>query len=154
MGPKKLVWQLYGAFLGVVIVPALLFTWYTTSTFKNFFISSTIEGLTERARQIGSQMEGDIGRVDPQAIDSLCKVIGEKITMRFTVIAFDGTVLGDSKKDPASMENHRNRSEVLAALDGKVGISERYSNTLNERMIYVAVPLHQGERHKIGRAHV
>ena len=103
MWPKKLIWQLYVAFLLIIIVPALLFTWYTTRTFKNFFIASTIENLTERAHQIGSQLEGLTGDIQNQAIDSLCKVLAKNIIMRFTVIARDGTVLGDSEKDADSM---------------------------------------------------
>ena len=31
----------------------------------------------------------------------------------------DGTVLGDSEEDPANMENHANRPEVLQALNGE-----------------------------------
>ncbi|MBN1308431.1 MAG: HAMP domain-containing protein [Chitinispirillaceae bacterium] len=142
MGPRKLIWQLYLAFLLIIIVPALLFTWYTTRTFRNFFITSTVQGLTERAKQIGSQMEGYIGRTEPGVIDSLCKLLGRNIEMRFTVIARDGTVLGDSEKDPDSMENHRNRMEVLAALSGEVGVADRFSYTLKEQMVYVAVPIH------------
>ncbi|MBN1575203.1 MAG: HAMP domain-containing protein [Chitinispirillaceae bacterium] len=145
MGPKNLIWQLYRAFLLIIIVPALLFTWYTTRTFKKFFITNTIDGLTERAYQIGSQMEGYIGRAAPGVIDSLCKVLAKNIEMRFTVIATDGTVLGDSEKDPDSMENHRNRMEVLAALSGKTGLADRFSYTLNKQMVYVAVPIYRSE---------
>jgi two-component system phosphate regulon sensor histidine kinase PhoR len=63
-------------------------------------------------------MEGLIGLTQPAIIDSICKTIGQNIVMRFTVIATDGTVLGDSEKDPNDMENHKNRSEVLSALNG------------------------------------
>jgi two-component system phosphate regulon sensor histidine kinase PhoR len=140
------MWKLYSAFLLIIAVPALLFTWYTTTTFKNFFVTSTIEDLSERARQVAAFMEGSIGIVSPDAIDSLCKLIGRDIDMRFTVITADGTVLGDSKKDPHVMENHRNRSEVLAALAGNIGISDRFSNTIHERMVYVALPLHREGR--------
>jgi two-component system phosphate regulon sensor histidine kinase PhoR len=149
MGHKKLIWQLYGAFLLMIAIPALLFTWYSTTTFKKFFIKSTINELTERAYQIGSQMEGVIGQRSSTVVDSLCKIIGRNITMRFTVIAQNGTVLGDSEKNPAEMENHKNRTEVLTAMSGKIGVIERFSNTLNERMIYVAIPIHQ-EQIQIG----
>ncbi len=150
---KKLIWQLYLSFLLITIVPTLLFTWYTTGTFKNFFLTNTIEGLTERAHLIGSQMEGYIGHSGAGSIDSLCKVLAKAIPTRFTVIAPDGTVLGDSHKDPDSMENHGNRMEVIAALSGKTGISERHSYTLNEQMIYVAVPMYSsGKRSGVVRA--
>jgi two-component system phosphate regulon sensor histidine kinase PhoR len=150
--PKKLVWQLYFIFILTMLVPAMLLAWYTTNAFRNFFISNTVDGLTERARQIGSHMEGYIGDSESHAIDSLCKVLAKGVPTRFTVIALDGTVLGDSEKDPDSMENHGNRMEVISALSGKTGISQRFSHTLNETMIYVAVPIyHSGFRSGIVR---
>ncbi len=142
MWPRKLVWQLFVAFMLVIIVPTLLFTWYTTGTFKRVFLTYTIEELTERAHQIGCQVGGYIDRADGHGIDSICKVVGKNISTRFTVIARDGTVLGDSQKDPDSMENHHNRLEVRAALSGKTAKSDRFSYTLHERMVYVAVPIY------------
>ncbi len=56
MKPKKLIRQLYLTFLLIIIVPALVFTWYTTRAFKGFLITSTIEGLTGLSRQTGSWM--------------------------------------------------------------------------------------------------
>lgn len=153
MKPRKLIWQLYLSFVLIIIVPAFLFTLYTTRTFKNFFMTSTIDGLAERARQIGSQMEAYVGRDGDAAVDSLCKLIAGNIQMRFTVIAADGSVLGDSQMGPDSMENHANRMEVIAALSGKTGVAHRFSHTLNQKMVYVAVPIHRlGNRTGVVRA--
>lgn len=38
-------------------------------------------------------------------------------------------------------ENHSNRPEILAALRENIGISKRYSATLKQNMLYVALPL-------------
>ncbi|MBN1759668.1 MAG: HAMP domain-containing protein [Chitinispirillaceae bacterium] len=152
MRPRKLVWQLYIIFILTMLVPAAMLAWYTTVSFRDFFLDNTVDGLTEQAHQIGSHMEGYIGNSDRQVIDSLCKVLAKGVPTRFTVIALDGTVLGDSERDPASMENHRNRMEIIAAFSGKTGISERFSHTLGQTMIYVAVPIyHNGTRSGIIR---
>lgn len=143
---RKLIWQLYGAFLLIIAIPAVLFTWYSTETFKKFFLNNVYVELKERAYQTGILIEGVSSGSSSAIIDSLCKSIGEKSDMRFTVITPDGTVLGDSEKDPATMENHKNRSEILNALAGEVGVSERFSNTLNEKMMYVAIPIKHGEK--------
>jgi two-component system phosphate regulon sensor histidine kinase PhoR len=58
-----------------------------------------------------------------------------------TIIAADGTVLGDSEDNPATMENHSTRPEVIAALATGYGEIVRYSTTLNEQMMYVAVSI-------------
>ena len=75
------------------------------------------------------------------ALDGLAKQLGNDINARVTIIAADGTVLGDSEDNPATMENHSTRPEVIAALATGYGEIVRYSTTLNEQMMYVAVSI-------------
>ena len=72
------------------------------------------------------------------------KRLGEQTDTRMTLIAEDGTVLGDSEENPAVMENHRNREELLQARINEFGESQRLSTTLAIPMMYVA--LRVGER--------
>jgi len=60
--------------------------------------------------------------------------------LRVTIVAADGTVLGDSRNDPATMENHASRPEVIAALGGEAGIARRVSRTDGAEELYIAVP--------------
>jgi two-component system phosphate regulon sensor histidine kinase PhoR len=71
--------------------------------------------------------------------DELAKTLGQEIDSRITIISLDGTVLGDSIENPATMENHATRPEVVDALAKGIGESTRYSTTLKEQMMYVAV---------------
>jgi two-component system phosphate regulon sensor histidine kinase PhoR len=73
------------------------------------------------------------------APDALAKKLGKEIDSRVTIIAPDGKVLGDSIEDPTTMENHATRPEVKDALTSGLGEITRYSTTLNEQMMYVAV---------------
>jgi two-component system phosphate regulon sensor histidine kinase PhoR len=69
--------------------------------------------------------------------------------MRVSLIAPDGRVLADSERPGsavATMDNHADRPEVRAALEGRVGSSFRRSVTLDTPLIYVALPLTQGGR--------
>ncbi|MEA4894836.1 MAG: histidine kinase dimerization/phospho-acceptor domain-containing protein, partial [Oscillospiraceae bacterium] len=64
---------------------------------------------------------------------------GEIENVRITVIAADGTVLGDSAADFKYMENHLDRTEIIqAGLTGK-GTSVRNSETLGKKLVYSAV---------------
>ena len=59
-----------------------------------------------------------------------------------TLIAGDGRVVGDSTQTPAelqTLESHASRPEVLSAGETSVGISQRYSTTLQTDMVYVAI---------------
>jgi two-component system phosphate regulon sensor histidine kinase PhoR len=68
--------------------------------------------------------------------------LGTLVAGRVTLIAGDGRVVGDSTQTPAelsALENHASRPEVMAAGDVTVGISQRYSTTLQTDMVYVAI---------------
>jgi two-component system phosphate regulon sensor histidine kinase PhoR len=57
---------------------------------------------------------------------------------RVTIIAGDGKVLFDSQADPATMENHNDRPEVVEARRERMGTSSRQSHTLDEHAVYLA----------------
>jgi two-component system phosphate regulon sensor histidine kinase PhoR len=68
--------------------------------------------------------------------------LGGLVAGRVTLIAGDGRVVGDSTQTPAelqTLENHASRPEVLNAGETTVGISQRYSTTLQTDMVYVAI---------------
>jgi two-component system phosphate regulon sensor histidine kinase PhoR len=59
---------------------------------------------------------------------------------RVTLIRPDGVVAGDSEQNPAVMENHKGRPEVIQALgriDG-LGTDSRLSATVHRQLLYVA----------------
>ena len=76
-----------------------------------------------------------------EVIDPLVKRLGARIDARVTVVAADGTVLGDSLADPRTMENHGTRPEVFAARGTGIGEAQRHSATLGTDFLYVAVPI-------------
>ncbi|UCE04005.1 MAG: HAMP domain-containing protein [Candidatus Latescibacterota bacterium] len=65
--------------------------------------------------------------------------LGRLTESRITIIAADGTVVADSEGDPARMENHRFRPEVQGALNAGIGSSLRFSSTVREQFLYVAI---------------
>jgi two-component system phosphate regulon sensor histidine kinase PhoR len=76
-----------------------------------------------------------------EELDSLVKELGKKIDVRITIVDSEGLVLADSEKDPQKMENHRDRPEIREAFRGETGKSMRYSITMKENMLYVALPM-------------
>ena len=74
----------------------------------------------------------------PAAFDQLAKQLGAQTDTRITIIAPDGTVLGDSEADPATMDNHLNRPEVQEAIRSGRGESAHRSSTLGVEFTYVA----------------
>ncbi len=63
---------------------------------------------------------------------------------RLTLVAADGTVLGESRADPAAMDNHADRPEVARALAGGSGWATRRSATTGVETLYAAAPVLRG----------
>ena len=67
---------------------------------------------------------------------------GKNSNIRITIMDTNGVVFADSEKDPSLMENHRNqfkRKEIEQSIKNGLGVSQRYSTTINEDMLYVAI---------------
>lgn len=79
--------------------------------------------------------------IDKINFNELADIFSKKIQARITFIDKDGWVVGDSEADINKMDNHGNRPEVIEARQGKIGISKRYSKSLEYEMIYVAIPV-------------
>ena len=91
----------------------------------------------------------------PTTIDPLADRLGQAASARVTVIAQDGTVLGDSAltiEQVRQLDNHGTRPEVAAALVNGRGVARRFSATLRTDMLYVAVPLARGDALAVVRA--
>jgi len=101
--------------------------------------------LVERLQQTGAivdyQLASLISSGDFIKLNETVVKLGQLSGARLTIIKNDGKVLADSKENPAQMENHAKRPEVIKAITGETGSSVRYSSTLRKNMLYVALPV-------------
>lgn len=77
--------------------------------------------------------------------DSFANRINEITSARVTIIDYNGVVLGDSSASIQGLENHKFRPEIQRAYEGEIGKSQRYSDTIEEEMYYVALPIEEKE---------
>jgi two-component system, OmpR family, phosphate regulon sensor histidine kinase PhoR len=143
--PKPLIWQLIPSYLLIILVSLGGVSWFALTSLRPFFIQRTASDLEIRARILAGQVADHLRPVDAAAVSRICRRVGQRTDTRVTVILADGTVMADSDEEPNRMENHRSRPEVLQALAGGLGRSERYSSTQGQRMMYVALPLEGGD---------
>jgi two-component system phosphate regulon sensor histidine kinase PhoR len=141
MRRKKLIWKLYPVYLVIILPSILIVGIYASTTLKKFYLRKTAEDLAVRAHLIAREVAPSFAKENQQSLDELCKTVGSETGTRITLIHPSGEVLGDSDEDPQGMENHAGRPEVKAALLGNRGVYTRYSDTLRQEMMYVALPL-------------
>lgn len=70
---------------------------------------------------------------------------------RITIILTDGTVVADSMFNENELENHKGRLEVKKILDGEnTYVDTRKSDSSDEKMLYVSLPIKNNEEKLIG----
>jgi two-component system phosphate regulon sensor histidine kinase PhoR len=145
VGGARTFWRLFASSsAGVLIAAALVYALVVPAS-EQALCASLEQGLrgatflVERAAAASQSDLGDLG-------DALRRIKAET-GYRATLIAADGMVLADSDQEPAQMDNHAGRPEVLAAQAGAYGVARRYSRTVGYELLYVArrVPLFWAE---------
>ncbi len=148
MTHKRLFSKLFPWFLFVALAPLAIVVAVTWKVVEDFHMEQTRAELVERVDLFRLGLEASLPP-DRAAMDAYCKQVSAKspaspggaTDTRFTVIGIDGVVWGDSVEDPARMDNHADRPEVREAKKGGTGASLRFSDTLRQPQMYVAVPL-------------
>lgn len=109
-----------------------------------FFYHYTLDELTEnllsQARVTEQLLQLEPINSTDKNFDQQIKLLGSKISRRITVINTKGKVLADSLNDPASMDDHANRPEVIKALSGQPAKDIRFSSTMKNNWLYSAIP--------------
>ncbi len=94
--------------------------------------------LEQQAMLLAATMENTSPDDDVESLRNLSHDIHGTFENRITYIGQDGTVLFDNEADPATMENHLGREEVVAAKQSGTGTAIRESYTMSEMTVYCA----------------
>lgn len=138
---KRLIWRLFPSYLLITLLVLFAVSWHATRSLRHFYMGLTSRDLQARAYLLEEQIRGELAPLNAAAVDRFCKAAGKRANTRITIILPGGKVIGDSREEPRHMDNHATRPEIAKAFSGKTGSSIRFSNTLLQRMMYVAIPL-------------
>ena len=94
--------------------------------------------LEQQAMLLAATMENTSPDDDVESLRKLSHDIHGTFENRITYIGQDGTVLFDNEADPATMENHLGREEVVAAKQSGTVTAIRESYTMSEMTVYCA----------------
>lgn len=152
MKRQRLVWQIFPSFLLITLIAIAAAIWFSSQALERALLDQTAADLKDRIALVRLQIEKHLRPLQAESIDRICKTAGRQSSTRFTVILADGTVVGDSRENPAHMENHAARPEIREALREGWGQSIRYSQTLDQRLMYAAAAGNQGQLKYVLRA--
>jgi two-component system, OmpR family, phosphate regulon sensor histidine kinase PhoR len=146
MRRKRLLWQLFPSFLVITVVSLVAASLYAVNSIHQFYLTQLEGDLQARGDLLVEGMQAKILAGQYSAVEAMCREFGAKSMTRITVILPTGKVVADSEHDPATMENHSDRPEIIEVLAGKTGESFRYSYTLQKELMYIAVPVRAGQK--------
>lgn len=136
---RPLFWQVFPAFGAIVFFSMLAAAWYASHAIRTFHYSQIEQRLVAAAGMAIEHLTATLDELDAPEVDRTCDSLGAASGYRITVILPSGRVTGDSKEDPAVMDDHSTRPEIRGAFVDGQGCSRRFSNTLKMNMMYVAV---------------
>ncbi|MCX7047576.1 MAG: ATP-binding protein [Candidatus Sumerlaeota bacterium] len=142
MKPKPIFWKIFTPFFAITLTAMAILTWYADQAIWNFYLLETNLHLEQSARIVSDRMGPLLGvEAEAERLNILCRDAAAQLDARITVVLPSGKVAEDTEENPARMYNHLDRPEIKQALNGETGVIVRFSDTLKEKMAYVAIPL-------------
>jgi two-component system phosphate regulon sensor histidine kinase PhoR len=139
---RRLHWRIAVPYVVLILVATLGLAIYASDQLRQARLAELEAELLADARLLGDMVAPLLQEgTTPETLDELARRWATPLEARVTLIAPDGTVLGESHEDRTQMDNHRLRPEVQQALEEGQGSSMRYSATLDYEMMYAAVPI-------------
>jgi two-component system phosphate regulon sensor histidine kinase PhoR len=136
---SRFFWKLYAGYAALVLLAVVTVGVLVARRISSDSIAETDSRLHAQAVLIRDLARPSLaGDADP-GLQQQVRDLGAAVGTRITVIRADGIVIADSDEDPAGMDNHGTRPEVIQALEEGSGSATRFSRTVAFNMMYVAV---------------
>jgi two-component system, OmpR family, phosphate regulon sensor histidine kinase PhoR len=138
---SRFLWELYAGYAVVILATAIVVGVVLMRDAEHGMLDNIQAGLQRDAVLVRDIAAPHVASVPDSAFQQRIRALGARTGTRYTVIAADGRVLADSEDDPATMDNHRDRPEIMAAANNGMGTSTRYSRTVSAHSLYLAIPV-------------
>lgn len=132
--------KVFVSYLILVLLTLAVLDFFLTPRIRDIIMQSIEGQMVGTAKAIALMPRKDLEPKVPE--------IARQLGMRVTLIDTSGRVIADSEADANMMENHLNRPEIEQALAEGQGETTRFSVTLQESMLYVALPVREQDEMK------
>lgn len=144
-------WRIGAPFVLLIWVLMTVLGIYITRLVQYIYLKDLENELISEARLIRSILSDQFpANTHSDQLDQLAKEWAAELNKRVTIIAQDGTVLGESDFDRSQMDNHASRPEIMQASLSGIGMETRMSDTLGVPMMYVAASIRSASGENMG----
>lgn len=121
----------------IIVVSIAICGLFTTISYRQSYYADTANNIKKSSAYIMNYLLPDFLETEKKEnLDNFAK----STNVRMTIINYQGDVIYESVQGLGDLENHKNRPEILGALEGSQTTEVRFSNTIKDEMIYVATP--------------
>lgn len=160
MSSSKLFRKAFTAFSVLIALAAILFSFVASRGYEQGLRSQLVDRLRVTAQMIGHSarpyFREDLSLEERRALQASIHQIGDETGTRLTLVLPDGRVLADSAlqsgEQVKELDNHGDRPELASALNQGEGRSNRYSATLDNKLLYLAVAINDEDGRLLGVA--
>ncbi|MEK6190310.1 MAG: cell wall metabolism sensor histidine kinase WalK [Carnobacterium alterfunditum] len=140
---KKLQFRILIIFIAIFTIFSISISLFSTNLLQDYAGNSQQEALISQAKTIANMLQMNVeNTTNLESVTTDLSTLEMQSEERMTIIDTSGMVVYDSAADKEALENHNNREEFQAVLEGnEVGTAVRKSVSTNEMLYYVAVPL-------------
>ena len=131
--PNKLFWKLGLSYLLLPFLVIVLVDFFSARMLRQDYERAGFDELAALMRVA----EKDFSQINDAAASAAAQRWSAS-GARVTVIRADGSVIADSQRDPALLDNHAARPEVRRALEHGEGREVRFSDSVNRDLLYLA----------------
>jgi two-component system phosphate regulon sensor histidine kinase PhoR len=143
MFSSRLFWKLLLTCAGLNLVATVALGLILSGWQEDLIIEQVDGRLRDSALLVSSAVADQMPAGRSDALEQQIQRLGRETGTRYTLVTMDGLVLADSEEPSlaavATMENHRNRPEIVRARTEGQGVNQRVSGTLGEAYRYYAV---------------
>ena len=135
---SRLFFKIFATYLVMMVLVIAVMEFFLTPKIRDTITKGVTERMTGHGRIMALMtMDELLGKIRELAAGA---------EARITIINAAGKVLADSSWQDQKMDNHLNRSEVQEARLKGQGTAIRYSRTLQQNMLYVAVAVREQDQ--------
>lgn len=132
--------KVFGSYLILVLLAIAVLDFFLTPKIQDIMTKSIEDDMFGIAKIVTLMPKENITSNIPE--------IAKQLNMRITFIDRAGRVISDSQAEAKQMENHLDRPEIQQAKTEGRGKSSRFSVTLQESMLYIALPIKENDEIK------
>jgi two-component system phosphate regulon sensor histidine kinase PhoR len=142
MGKLSYIKKLAFPYLIILAFGLTVISLVTSRFYGNYVLNSWETEISAEAQLAAEYLTPVLQNYKPnENLSNAVQRLSDITKDRITIILPDGLVVGESAKEPSSLENHLQRPEIQAALAGRSETTIRTSATLHQRLLYGAAPI-------------